>query len=76
MQDNGLRSDQVMQVGGFADQRLHRPEAPLDPSNRRISLIVQNIVKNSDQKDAQSPSTELEHPSATPSTPEKSSHKE
>jgi len=37
----GLRSDQVTQVRGFADQRLRKPEAPLDPSNRRISLIVQ-----------------------------------
>ena len=30
---------------GFADQRLRKPETPLDPSNRRISLIVQYIVK-------------------------------
>lgn len=37
----GLREDQVTQVRGFADQRLRKPEAPLDPSNRRISLIVQ-----------------------------------
>jgi chemotaxis protein MotB len=37
----GLREDQVTQVRGFADQRLRKPEAPRDPSNRRISLIVQ-----------------------------------
>jgi len=30
------------------DQQLRRPEAPLDPGNRRISLIVQYIVKNRD----------------------------
>jgi chemotaxis protein MotB len=49
MQENGIRADQVTQVRGFADQRLHKPENPLDPSNRRISLIVQYIVKNADE---------------------------
>jgi chemotaxis protein MotB len=53
MQANGLKADQVTQVRGFADQRLRKPEAPLDPSNRRISLIVQYIVKNNDEHDAQ-----------------------
>ena len=48
MQASGIRADQVMQVRGFADQRLRKPEAPLDPSNRRISLIVQYILKNND----------------------------
>lgn len=41
MQKDGIREDQVTQVRGFADQRLRKPDAPLDPSNRRISLIVQ-----------------------------------
>ncbi len=40
MQQNGIRADQVTQVRGFADQRLLKPDAPTDPSNRRISLIV------------------------------------
>jgi len=40
MQQDGIREDQVTQVRGFADQRLRHPEDPLDPSNRRISLIV------------------------------------
>jgi chemotaxis protein MotB len=54
MQANGIRSDQVTQVRGFADQRLRKPEAPLDPSNRRISLIVQYLVKNPEEQE-QSP---------------------
>jgi len=41
MQQSGVRTDQVAQVRGFADQRLRKPSDPLDPSNRRISLIVQ-----------------------------------
>jgi chemotaxis protein MotB len=54
MQENGIRADQVSQVRGFADQRLRQPDSPLDPSNRRISLIVQYILKNnnSDNSDA------------------------
>lgn len=40
MQQEGLRPDQVVQVRGFADQQLRRPEAPQDPSNRRVSVIV------------------------------------
>jgi len=43
MQENGVREDQVAQVRGFADQRLRTPSNPLDPSNRRISLIVQYV---------------------------------
>ncbi len=43
MQDAGLRANQVSQVRGYADQRLRLPQSPLDPSNRRISLIVQYL---------------------------------
>jgi chemotaxis protein MotB len=43
MQQSGLRADQVSQVRGFADQRLRNAKNPLDPSNRRISIIVQNL---------------------------------
>src|SRR5581483_6627801 len=48
MQANGIRVDQVTQVRGFADQRLRNTQDPLDPSNRRISVIVQYIMKNDD----------------------------
>ena len=43
MHDNGLRPDQVTEVRGYADQKLRKPEAPLDASNRRISVIVQYL---------------------------------
>jgi chemotaxis protein MotB len=45
MTQHGIRVDQVTQVRGFADQRLRKKDAPLDPSNRRISLIVQYLKK-------------------------------
>jgi chemotaxis protein MotB len=44
MQSAGLRADQISQVRGYADQQLRIPQNPLDPSNRRISLIVQYIA--------------------------------
>jgi chemotaxis protein MotB len=49
MQQSGLRGDQISQVRGFADQRLRKPKDPLDPSNRRISIIVQYISNNTDE---------------------------
>jgi chemotaxis protein MotB len=65
MQANGLKADQVTQVRGFADQRLRKPEAPLDPCNRRISLIVQYTVKNNEEEDAKSPDARPEKPAAS-----------
>jgi chemotaxis protein MotB len=65
MQQEGLAQDQVSQVRGFADQSLRKKDNPLDPSNRRITLIVQYIVKDADE-DVQKtvPSSEHEKPSA------------
>jgi chemotaxis protein MotB len=57
MQANGLRSDQVTQVRGYADQKLRVPANPLEPSNRRISLIVQYIVKDEDDDDKPTPAS-------------------
>ena len=50
MQENGLRPDQVTQVRGYADQKLRTPSAPDDPSNRRISVIVQYIEDAPEKK--------------------------
>ena len=35
MQQNGLRDDQVVEVRGFADQRLRNPSNPTDAANRK-----------------------------------------
>jgi chemotaxis protein MotB len=43
MEDNGMRPDQVVQVRGYADQKLRNKDDPNDPSNRRITLIIQNV---------------------------------
>jgi len=60
MQKNGLGLQQVTQVRGYADQRLRKPDDPEDPSNRRISLIVQYLVK---------PEPEEDRPAKTGSSP-------
>jgi chemotaxis protein MotB len=52
MQQSGLRQDQVSQVRGFSDQKLRKPSDPLDPSNRRITLIVQYVVKSNEEHDS------------------------
>ena len=36
----GVRSDQVVEMRGFADRRLLFPGNPNDPRNRRVSLVV------------------------------------
>ncbi len=45
MESDGLTPNQVVQVRGYADQRLRVANDPLDPSNRRISVIVQYVEK-------------------------------
>jgi chemotaxis protein MotB len=51
MQQHGIREDQIMQIRGFADQSLRKPDAPQDPSNRRVSLIVQFLNKSKDPEE-------------------------
>ncbi len=38
--ENGVSSQRIAEVRGFAAVQLRRPEAPEDASNRRVSLIV------------------------------------
>jgi chemotaxis protein MotB len=42
LQQGGVRSDQVTQVRGYADQFLRVKNNPVDPSNRRVSILVKN----------------------------------
>jgi chemotaxis protein MotB len=63
MQADGLRPNQVSQVRGYADQQLRVPSNPFDPSNRRISLIVQYLNSGTAVASQKPPATE-EHPAA------------
>lgn len=40
MTANGLVEGQIAQVRGFADQSLRDPKDPLNPGNRRVTIIV------------------------------------
>jgi chemotaxis protein MotB len=42
MESQGIRSDQILGVRGFADKKPRLPSNPMDPRNRRISIIVLN----------------------------------
>ncbi|MDF3414844.1 OmpA family protein [Sulfitobacter sp. M57] len=37
---SGVSRDRIIRVSGMADTQLLKPEAPTDPSNRRISIMV------------------------------------
>lgn len=41
MEQSGLRQGQVVAVRGYADRRLRKPDHPFDPSNRRVSILIQ-----------------------------------
>jgi len=42
LQQDGVRTNQVTQVRGYADQMLRVKNNPTDPSNRRVSILVKN----------------------------------
>ncbi len=41
VQEGGVSTDQIAQVRGFADRHLRNAKNPMDPGNRRVSVIVQ-----------------------------------
>jgi chemotaxis protein MotB len=49
MENEGVRLDQIAQVRGFADRQPRLPAHPEDPSNRRVTLIVQYQVVNASE---------------------------
>ena len=76
MGQKGVRGDQMTQVRGFADQRLRKKDVPLDPSNRRISLIVQYLEKKAAEEPVATEKTAEAKPAADEAKAEKGSGKE
>jgi chemotaxis protein MotB len=70
MEATGLRKDQVSQVRGYADQKLRVPGNPMDPSNRRISLIVQYLTVDAPPVPAEKPPPTGGAPGATAEDPQ------
>ncbi|MFZ1085298.1 MAG: OmpA family protein, partial [Terracidiphilus sp.] len=54
LQQDGVRTDQVTQVRGYADQMLRVKNNPDDPSNRRISILIKNVNEEVPTYDAES----------------------
>lgn len=65
MQEQGIRTDQISQVRGFADQRLRKRDQPEDPSNRRISMIVQYVVADNAEQPLTAPISGAKSPEGT-----------
>ena len=57
MERAGVRLNQVTSVRGMADRELRVPEDPLDPRNRRVSILVKSPVINPAQAKKASPGT-------------------
>ena len=75
MQAAGLRSDQVSQVRGFADQRLLMKSEPTNPKNRRISIIVRNLQIDLQEEEAMRSVSPENHPAAdVPAAPQPAAH--
>jgi chemotaxis protein MotB len=51
LQRNGVGPDQITEVRGFADQRPLDAKNPLDPSNRRVSLVVHYLNSGQGKED-------------------------
>jgi chemotaxis protein MotB len=58
MQNSGLHPGQLVQVRGFVDQHLRTPDAPDNPANRRISVIVRYLADKAPTEAAQEPASE------------------
>jgi chemotaxis protein MotB len=65
IQDSGLGKNQVTQVRGYADQNLRKPEAPFDPSNQRITLLV-HYLSNESKPNIGGDETPPDHPDSAP----------
>jgi chemotaxis protein MotB len=48
MEKGGLQPGQVHGIRGYADTQLRVPDQPLDPHNRRVTVIVQHLFKDGD----------------------------
>jgi chemotaxis protein MotB len=48
MEKGGLWAGQVHGIRGYADTNLRLPDKPLDPHNRRVTVIVQHLFRESD----------------------------
>ncbi len=66
MESAGVRPGQVRAVRGFADTQLHVDTDPMDPRNRRVSIVVRSHASTTlDQAVRSGPDTAAAAPNAT-----------
>jgi chemotaxis protein MotB len=61
MEEAGVHPEQINYVRGFADRRLKNPANPLDPTNRRVSLIIQYQDVKQPPGDSADPTSKTGH---------------
>jgi chemotaxis protein MotB len=54
MMDQGLVQGRIRAVRGFADNDLRVPDDPLDPRNRRVSIVVRSTIAKELEKSVRS----------------------
>ncbi|HTW66648.1 MAG TPA: flagellar motor protein MotB [Bryobacteraceae bacterium] len=69
LQQNGVRSNQVADVRGYADQRLRDPKDPFSPSNRRVSIVVKYLIPDDAPRIAGAPVTSSQPAKPAPAGP-------
>ena len=69
LQQDGVGKSQISQVRGFADQLLRVKNNPMDPTNRRISLIVQWVELPAGTQNAPAKEVKEGEAGKTPSPP-------
>jgi chemotaxis protein MotB len=50
MESYGVKPNQIVEVRGYADRKLRKPQQPDDASNRRITVIIRYMVETDPQK--------------------------
>jgi chemotaxis protein MotB len=77
MEAQGVRAGQVRAVRGFADTQLHVVKDPMDPRNRRVSIVVRSHASTSlDQAIRSGSDTPLPAAGAGSEKPGPAEHKE
>ncbi|MGE3177827.1 MAG: hypothetical protein AB7O32_10170 [Vicinamibacterales bacterium] len=66
----GLRPGQVRAVRGYADRQLQMPDLPLDPRNRRVSIVVRSEATRTIEDSLRDPVKPVtEEPAGVPELP-------
>ena len=52
MQQHGLKAEQLKGIRGYADTALRYKDEPLDPRNRRVSIVVRSLTAGTDGPEA------------------------